>query len=134
VGFPQLPGSAQNQDEESARAFVDFYFALLSYAMQTGEAAAIADYSRPDCQSCSSIPGRIRNVYDNGLTLDTRGWFVEDMVREEQSGEGRMIFFLRVRESPSKAIDESGKVASRTRGAQVGMRIVLDRDADWMVR
>lgn len=133
TGIPPLPEAAAGAGMAAARAFVTFYFDLLSHAMKTGETQPVREYSTRGCQSCHSIPRRIDAIYDKGWSLQTDGWVVEEMLPETTSSKD-YSYLLRVREAARTLVDASGAAKESSRRRLTGMRIQLVRTAGtWSV-
>ncbi|MBD8870567.1 DUF6318 family protein [Nocardioides donggukensis] len=129
-----IPSEAVGTDEASAKAFVRYWFEVLSEAMTTGDTKAALALSTKQCQSCQSITGRIDNVYNKGGRLKTDGWFADRFVPDSPSKLKTPAYFIRVRQSPRALINSDGEVVDRTMREATAMRIVLKRSSGaWRV-
>ncbi|KQZ67039.1 DUF6318 family protein [Nocardioides sp. Root151] len=130
---PSIPTDAQGTDEASAKAFVRFYFATLSEAMQTGDTEALRQLATKKCKTCRTVPARIRNVYSKGGSLQTEGWKVANVVTYAE--ESRSLgFYLKVIETESQLFDEDGKRVTTTPESESSSRIVITRGPGrWLI-
>lgn len=67
---PVLPPKALENSPEGADAFVRHYFAVLDYAFDSGDAAAIAEVSEPECPPCRTARERIELATSRGETFE----------------------------------------------------------------
>jgi hypothetical protein len=126
---PSIPPEAQGTDEASAKAFVRFWFATLSKAMQTGATADVRALSAARCQSCSGVLGLIDDTYGKGGRYDTKGWKPERLVRGEDMADGAITFLLRVRESERTLLNAEGDEVDQKPASLTPMRIALKAKA-----
>lgn len=122
---PTLPPEAQGDDEAAAKAFVEFYFELISEAMVTGDTSAIPQYSTADCQTCKSVPSRIRNVYDKGGRFETRGWIIKKLAPLPLEDPDGKAFILSVRETERRLLNENDELVETVKPTLHAMRIRL---------
>lgn len=63
---PALPEAATKATEAGARAFITYYFDLISYAQISGEVRALKSVSGPNCEGCNAGIEGVREHYQGG--------------------------------------------------------------------
>lgn len=63
---PALPTAARQASEAGARAFIDYYWALVNYAQATGDVRQLRKASGPHCRGCSAGISGIVDLYQGG--------------------------------------------------------------------
>jgi hypothetical protein len=132
---PSIPPEAQGEDDESAKAFIRYYFEVLSTAMVTGDTSALQGFSGDACRTCRGLIDRITNLYEKNGRVTTSGWIPEKLTRLPDDSSRTIGFLARVKVSPQRLLDEHGDLVSRTPGDLVPMRVNLTRHSrGWMVK
>ncbi|MGG5173902.1 DUF6318 family protein [Pseudarthrobacter sp. J1763] len=66
VPLPVLPAVGKTNTKEGAEAFVKYWFALLSYAYETGDTKPVAAVSGPNCAVCSRQIEVVGEMWQDG--------------------------------------------------------------------
>jgi len=122
---PTLPPAAQGDDEESAKAFVRFYFRMMTTATVTGDTAAMLEFSTKRCASCQSLAKDIDEVYGMGGSFRTKGWVPNKFIRGSLV-KGGHEFFLRV-QNHARTLLDGKKVVDRKPASVISLRVVVMR-------
>lgn len=131
---PTLPPEAQGDDEAAAKAFVEFYFELISEATRTGDVSALRGFSAPGCKSCSALIRNISKVYETGGRYESKGWTTEEVAQTAQLTQTERAFVARVRIARRTQFDANGHVTSKTPTERKGIYIVArGSDGSWIV-
>jgi hypothetical protein len=132
-GAPSVPPEAVGSDEASAKAFVRYYFEVITAAMQDGDTSWLRELSAQGCESCTGIAELIDDVHEKDGGYRTKGWAVRQ-VRTGPPFEQGLSFVLSVRESARVLVDAEGSVIDREPSALTPMRIIVrPRDRGWTV-
>lgn len=67
---PTLPPEAEGDGVAAAKAFVTYYFALLTYAQETGDTSALSAAAIPGCGTCQSSLDAVEQTYEAGGTIE----------------------------------------------------------------
>lgn len=121
---PTLPPEAQGTDEAAAKAFVRFYFELISDAMVTGDTRLLSEFSSTKCGTCGNYVDLIEETYAEGGSYVTRGWTVQ-AVAAVGSSDNQRQFAVRTRQHKRVLIDEHGAEVDVSRREVIPMRIIL---------
>ncbi len=71
---PVLPEAAKVNDDAGAKAFVEYWFAAVTYAMQTGDTKPFMAVSTDECAICANLEREIAGVYGAGGRYDGADW------------------------------------------------------------
>ncbi|SHN47474.1 hypothetical protein SAMN05443668_12432 [Cryptosporangium aurantiacum] len=66
---PAPDAEAAAHDKAGAAAFTEYWFAVLSYGIQTGEVELLRKVSDPACTACTGAIGVIQENYNDGGSL-----------------------------------------------------------------
>lgn len=66
VPVPVLPEVAKTETKEGAEAFTKHWFAVLSYAYETGDTGALSKLSKPGCTFCQGLVADIGAAWAEG--------------------------------------------------------------------
>lgn len=111
---PVLPDLAKRHDEVGAKAFVKYWFAAVTYAMQTGDADALVEVSTTDCKTCAGLAKRIRTLEAEGGHIEGGGWTVGGMNEGVERADESRIYRIFVQQAKQTLFDEVGDQASVT--------------------
>lgn len=132
---PVIPDEARGTDEASAKAFVRYWFEVLSRSMDDGNVGLVDDLSAKDCRSCSSLADAIAEVYADGGRFKTEGWKVQKISRAPGFADERPDFLLKTRHTRRDLIDKNGDLVDRMPTTMVSMRVVLvPHDESWQLK
>lgn len=131
----EVPPEARGTDEASAKAFVKYWFKVLSQSMSDGQVRSVLDLSDPRCKSCKDLTAAIAEVYAEGGRFKTTGWHVELIAHAPAYTKSKPDYLLRTRHARRTLVGASGTVVDVNRQETVAMRVVLTRVQDgWRVR
>ncbi|MEW9870057.1 DUF6318 family protein [Arthrobacter sp. HS15c] len=66
VPVPVLPEVAKTETKEGLEAFVHHWYAVLSYAYETGDAQGLERLSGPDCVFCAGLKDVVKEAWKEG--------------------------------------------------------------------
>ena len=111
VRLPVIPELAKEESAEGLRAFGEYWFSLVNYGYETGDAAPVREISAPDCEICASFYEDL----DEGYVNDD--WIQGGKINVLQTGtkfiqtpEGRYQLLLSIRQDASANRGPNGKV------------------------
>ena len=111
VRLPVMPELAKEESAEGLRAFGEYWFSLVNYGYETGDAAPVREISAPDCEICASFYEDL----DEGYVNDD--WIQGGKINVLQTGtkfiqtpEGRYQLLLSIRQDASANRGPNGKV------------------------
>lgn len=130
---PVLPELAKRQDAVGAKAFVKYWFAALTYAMQTGDTTEVERVSASNCETCKQLIKSVHDAYGGGGTLSGTGWTVDGLRSIDDRGDGEHVFGF-VKQSPQRYLDKSGAVVKRYKGRKFGVETLITWDTHWVMR
>ncbi len=131
---PSIPPEALGDDEESAKAFVKYYFEVVSEGIVTGDMSTLEQLSHAKCESCNALSERVVNVYDKGGALKTEGWIVEALVRDPTDNPRHKAFFARVRQDRQALFDAEGRQVDVIKRKLQGMHLIVEqRESGWVM-
>ncbi len=81
---PTMPTAAKGTSEAAAKAFVNHYLDVLSYAARTGDTASMSHLSDPTCYICIVLTSRIENAYATGGLVSGHGYAATHLTVERQ--------------------------------------------------
>lgn len=123
-----LPPEARGSGRVAAKAFVTFYFEVISEAMSTGRTKRILKFGTPTCGSCASVAAMVDKFHAGDGSMETRGWEPTAFTGNELVPGGRS-FELRVTQHP-RALRQGRKVVGSTPMATFAMRVEVHRTGD----
>ncbi|MGP0222320.1 DUF6318 family protein [Paenarthrobacter sp. NCHU4564] len=65
VPVPVMPALARENTKEGLEAFIRYWYAVLSYAYETGETGALDAVSKPSCALCRSLSDGIKTAWSD---------------------------------------------------------------------
>lgn len=113
---PSLPAAASAQTLPGGQAFVRYWFALLSYALQTGDAASVDAVTRPECAQCATALAGIRQVKASGGSVRGGAFTVRDVTTTTLWSPDRPIFDATLDRLPRSIVDSGGATVGTTPG------------------
>ncbi|MBF4993146.1 hypothetical protein ITX31_03335 [Arthrobacter gandavensis] len=78
VELPILPEAARQETKDGLLAFAEYWFELVDYTYQTGDAALLRVVTTPECAVCGGMYGRIPEAYADG------GWVEGGLVEMDK--------------------------------------------------
>lgn len=130
---PELPADAKREDEVGAKAFIKFWFSVVTYAMQTGDTSAMDQYAADQCETCIKLSKSIETAYADGGHLEGAGWSVEGVRAGSERSDGVQLYLF-AQQAPQAYVDRSGRVSKRIKGAGFGAEALVIRQDDWVLR
>lgn len=111
---PVLPDIAARHDDVGAKAFVKYWFTVVTYAMHTGDADSIGTVSTNNCQTCANLTKRIRHLRHEGGHVEGGGWTVGGINEGADRADSSRIYRLFVEQPKQSLFDRSGDRVSVT--------------------
>ncbi|GAA3398434.1 hypothetical protein GCM10020369_82010 [Cryptosporangium minutisporangium] len=134
---PPAPApEASQQDKAGAAAFTEYWFALLSYGVQTGEVDKLRAASDAKCTECAEAIGVIQENYNDGGSLQGGVYTVREANTIEDFAGQVMTVAVSFDRSPRDGTSPLGQPRGRLDGksfADCDVR-VLWTSAGWKVR
>ncbi|MDO4258896.1 MAG: DUF6318 family protein [Actinomycetaceae bacterium] len=98
---PELPEEAKQESAAGAEAYAKYYFALLSYALKTGDTDELKSTYNTDCKSCAQRTANIENQYKNGGWFHGEGHLIEEsypgiQLNDEERARHRWQVYMRL--------------------------------------
>lgn len=125
---PSIPPEARGDDEASAKAFVRYYFEVMTEAVVTGNTTAMRQLDTMRCISCRNLARRLDEVYGKGGSYRTKGWVPDKFIRGSLVKDGHE-FYLRVRNHPRTLFD-GAKVVDRQPASVITLRVIVMRKSN----
>lgn len=91
---PVLPDLATRKDEVGAKAFVKYWFAAVTYAMQTGDTQPFIAVSAKECTTCSNLKRRLEEIYGAGGSTKESRWELASGLAPDPSADWPFRRFL----------------------------------------
>lgn len=127
VELPVFPAMARQDTKEGLLAFAEYWFELVDYTYQTGDAAPLKAVTTPECDVCGGMYGRIPETYANG------GWVEGGLVEMEKlesafvlTPENRRQATMSVRQKVMVFRDSAGKSADVVAGNLHSRHMLLE--------
>lgn len=127
VELPVLPEAARQDTKEGLMAFAEYWFQLVDYTYQTGDAEPLKAVTTPECGVCGGMYGRIPETYANG------GWVEGGLVEMEKlesafvlTPENRRQATMSVRQKVMVFRDSSGKSVDVVAGSLHSNHMLLE--------
>jgi hypothetical protein len=115
-GAPTLSTGATVHTQNGGTEFVSYWFAVLSYATQTGNTTDLARTSNSNCADCQSVLKTIRAAYGNGGSLQGGGYLVRRVGTDGLFTLERPIYEAVVDRTPRTTVDGSGAAKASLSG------------------
>ncbi|HET7387787.1 MAG TPA: DUF6318 family protein [Nocardioidaceae bacterium] len=125
---PTLPPEAKGTSAKAAKAFVRYYFTVISFAIKTGDVDHMRQLGADRCKSCTALAASIEKVYAAGGHVESKGWRLTVVSLVPDQPRSRPIFDLSVVQSPEKVLREGGGKVEHFPGGKQPMTITLERD------
>ncbi|GGO84107.1 hypothetical protein GCM10011584_00880 [Nocardioides phosphati] len=130
---PVLPKAAITKTANGAEAFTKYWFALVTYAMRSGDTKDLRRSAAPECRGCNALIGSVSRVYADGHHISGGGWLVEEIARDTRVVMPYERFAVSVQQPRSEFVDEHGKVLSRGHRERFVLAFsVLWRNGRWL--
>jgi hypothetical protein len=134
-GAPTLSTDATAHTQNGGTEFVRYWFAVLSYAEQTGDTTDLARTSNSDCADCQGALKAIRTAYGNGGSLRGGSYLVRRVTTNGLFTLERPIYETTVDRTPRVTLDGSGaEKASQSGLSFTACSLILEWATDrWRV-
>jgi hypothetical protein len=116
AGAPTLSTGATAHTQNGGTEFVSYWFAVLSYATQTGDTTDLARTSNSNCADCQGVLKTIRAAYGNGGSLQGGGYLVRSVGTDGLFTLERPIYGAVVDRTPRTTVDSSGVAKANLSG------------------
>jgi len=133
---PVAPPSAAPETLDGATVFVHFWLETLSYAVATGDAAALEAVSSRECKACADAAALIRNAYRDGSTLHGGAYSVRDVSADDFQIGARPNLRVVFDRTPRSTVGADGRQRDAVPGGTfLTCQVLLERaDGRWRVR
>ncbi len=108
---PPFPPEASAETAEGAVAFVEWWFAELSYAYATGDTARLRAYSSEECATCSNLIQEIDDIYTSGAEVQGREVSLTSLSARNRSEVGYIVDYF-VDSTPAFSVASDGSTIS----------------------
>jgi serine/threonine-protein kinase len=113
---PPLPAAAAAQTLQGGQEFVRYWFTLLSYAMQSGDADSMNPVTRAECAQCATALTVIRQVHTSGGSMRGGAFTVRNVTTTTLWSPDRPIFDATLDRLPRAIVDSGGATVATTPG------------------
>jgi serine/threonine protein kinase len=133
---PALPQEASASTQAGGGEFVRHWFAVLSYAVQTGDTAALIEATSPDCLDCQVAVEAIEAGYLDGGSLRGGAYVVRGVSSNSLWSVDRPIYDATVDRSPRSTVDAGGVIQETLPALSFANCVLVLEWADerWQVR
>jgi hypothetical protein len=107
---PALPTAAKANTSVGAKAFVQYWFEALNYALHSGDTSAMDALAHSECSTCAGLRKSVRRIYDADGRLVGGGWRPDKVEHDPRIDPPDYRFAVRVTQARQKVVDGSGKV------------------------
>lgn len=117
-------------DQAGARAFVEYYWAVVTYAQQTGDLKLLRNISSPSCAQCDGGADWVQDVYADGGEIRGGDYSVSlGAVSGIGDKDGALAYEVEaeVRNTKQRVLDRAGKVVERHRASTVAYKFLVAR-------
>ena len=130
---PELPPEAQGSSRKAAKAFVEYYVAVMSYAVRTGDTSLLQRASSSKCESCSTMLESIKETYRQGGSVEGEGYSIQTPNPHLQ-GPGVWVVDGLLVTHPQSVVPRKGVTAEAFPESEMATSFLLQRDSDgWRV-
>lgn len=108
---PELPAAAKENTEAGFKAFTQYWFDTVTYALETGDTGPLKAVSKADCKICNGYLRRADQVATgNGWNIGPR-WTVEDFTSTLKLDPlGQAVGYFLIRESAASKYASNGSM------------------------
>jgi hypothetical protein len=106
---PQLPAGAATETADGASVAGQYWFEALSYAVGTGNTAALRSTSDPACDACTAVENAIANAYRAGGSLRGGQYVVRSINLDSFFNLQRATFRVVFDRGPRATLDAAGR-------------------------
>jgi len=110
AGAPDLPLAAASRDQPGAQEFVKFWFAVLTYAQQTGDTEPVSAVTSPSCTQCRAAFETIRAAYAGGGSLRGGVYVVRSVAVNDLLNLERPVYEATVDRGARSTVDRNGSL------------------------
>lgn len=133
---PTLTGATLIDDEAGAIAFVEYFVALMDYAVTTGDLERWELYSDDDCQFCTNLSESIAPIFDAGYVHRTDPTLITGTPTvEEVTSDG--VYLVSVELVIGRSFDQSeaGEIFNEAAGSNQHSGFLVERldGGSWVV-
>ncbi|WP_229232072.1 DUF6318 family protein [Sinomonas cyclohexanicum] len=108
---PELPAAARENTEAGFRAFTQYWFDTITYALETGDTEPLKAASKPDCKICNGYLDRAVKVSSGEGWESGPRWRVQDFRSTLKLDPlGQAIGYFLLDESASTRFGKAGEV------------------------
>jgi hypothetical protein len=106
-----MPAAATQNTEEGFKAFTQYWFDTVSYALESGDAEALEVASDPACKVCGGYVTRAAQVKTGEFWYLGPKWTVTSFSSDmTPNPNGQVLGYFLLAETPSTKFEQSGKI------------------------
>ncbi|MEJ3743758.1 DUF6318 family protein [Actinomycetes bacterium KLBMP 9797] len=105
---PLLPAVGGTRTRDGGLAYVEYWFALLTYAQQTGDTDELTAAANGGCDDCVRVIALIRAAYDGGGSLRGGAYLVRRVATNSLFTVDRPIYEATLDRGPRTTLDRTG--------------------------
>lgn len=129
---PVLPDAATRRTETGARAFVEYWFQAVTYAVRTGDLHSVEQIAAPECKGCNNLIKMVGDIYRADLHLGGGGWTIRGVAHDSRVVMPYQRFAVTMVQPRMRVLDTHEKLIKQDK-AQRGVMLVtaLWRSGRW---
>ncbi|MCW2759475.1 MAG: hypothetical protein JWO46_3221 [Nocardioidaceae bacterium] len=132
-GAPTMPAEAKGTDAEAAKAFVQHYLAVLSYATSTGDVSDLKRLGLDSCKSCQNVIAEIERLYGVGGSASGEGYTAQRF--NASNAHGIWTLNLTINAAPQTIVSSKSAKPSTSPDSQTRATFhLITQDEGWVVR
>lgn len=132
---PVLPEAAKVNDDAGAKAFVEYWFAAVTYAMQTGDTDVMDRHSGDDCEACEGVSRSVRKIYKAGKENRGGGWAIERLEEQAASTEKLRLFLALVNQPAQALVNSDGSTLNADPAQKFAFEVWASfGESGWLLR
>jgi hypothetical protein len=129
-----VPAAARAHTEEGAKAFAEFYYAVLSDSQFRADSGKLRALSTPECVSCQAFARKADAMRERGQHVNLRSLTVKQSQVTPARVSGGYVIDVLAEDQPSKVIEKDGTVISTSKGSKLAFRTSVVWQSDgWKV-
>ncbi len=132
---PELPPEAQGSSRKAAKAFVEYYVAVMSYASRTLDARPLVTASDPGCEACMGIAKSLDKLRKAGGRVKTSDLVILDVSVDSAGPDHTFLVVADVEVPPQTVFASQGADPERFEGigSDPHQFTVTRRESGWVV-
>lgn len=134
---PAVPQAAASPSQQAGAEFVRYWFAALTYGVQTGDVDGLNGATSPDCLICQRTIGTIEATYRDGGALRGGAYVVRNVTTTSLWSAERPVYDATVDRSTRTEVDAGGTAGASLPALSFANCVVVlewTDDGRWRVR